>query len=114
MVSKYPLASKILSFGAAAFWCGIDTAAQVRPGVVPTDDGVGVDYDIYMRDFETGSELDIDAVLAECAADGAVFPYDPRCDRSDTLRVPDFRIASFVIQDQELVQLAQEIHEGTK
>lgn len=77
---EFPLASKLLSLSAAAFCCGCDTAGQVKPGVVTTNDGIASSYYIYVSDFATGSGLDLAAVIKACQSDGAVFLCDPACD----------------------------------
>jgi hypothetical protein len=112
MCHEFPLSSKLLSFSAAAFWCGCDTAGQVKPGVVTTDDGIASSYYIYMKDFETGSGLDLTAVMKQCQSDGAVFPYDPACDEEGGLHLPDFRRCNVTIVSSELRRLALTIHGG--
>jgi hypothetical protein len=112
MSEDFPLASKLLSFSAAAFWCGCDTAGQVKPGVVITNDGIASSYYIYMRDFESESQLDMAAVIQQCQSDGAVFPYDPACDENGELRLPDFRQCNVAISSGELRRLAIAIHGG--
>lgn len=111
-VKRYPLFSKVLSFGAAAFWCGHDTVAQAKPGVLLTDGGITASAYIYMKDFEAGSALDMEKVIDQCISDGAVFPYDPRCDESDDLVLPDFTELTATITDPEFRRLAGEVHDG--
>ena len=105
-----PLSSKLLAFSAAAFWYGCDTAGQVKPGVLITKDGIASQYAIYMKDFETGSGLDMEAALRMCEADGAVFPYDGICDELSTITVPDFRGCNVEISNPVLRDVALAIH----
>lgn len=106
------MATKLLAFSAAAFWCGYDTAGQVRPGVRMTDAGLTVDHYIYMADFETGGSLDMAAVVQQCEADGAIFSYDPRCDELDEIRLPDLAGPTTVLDEQQPRELALSVRDG--
>jgi hypothetical protein len=95
LLAEFPKASRLLSGSATAFWCGCDTAGQMRYAAVRSGPGLHVAPFIYMGDFESGRGLDLDSAYARCLDDGAVFPLAPGVEELDYLELPDLRPWSF-------------------
>ncbi|HRE01627.1 MAG TPA: hypothetical protein PLV68_10025 [Ilumatobacteraceae bacterium] len=98
LLEEFPGASRLLSASAAAFWCGHDTAGQVKYAALQTEAGLQVAPYIYMGDFEAGSTMDLAAAMRRCVHDGAVFPIAEGTDEADDISLPDLRPWTFTVQ----------------
>jgi hypothetical protein len=88
--SDTPLASKILSLSAAAFFCGHEDVGDCVPGLTLHTDMVHGSYYLDMRAFRGEMKIDFAACIRKCIEAGTSFPYAGECDQSEHLQLPAF------------------------
>lgn len=109
VLNKYPFASKILSYSAAAFFYGVEDAGIAVPALVLRNNRLEGNYYLNMRFFQDRKAPDMERILDYCDNNGAIFPYKKECDESDLLSMPDFN-ESFIFDNKQVIRQFTQVH----